>query len=145
MKVCSLCQVSKELSEFHKRAASKDGLASRCRACKAAENADWYSRCDQVDKIARKRDRVLAIKAWVSDYKAAHPCVDCGLRDHRVMDFDHVRGTKSMEISDMIRRGFSLDKIKEEIEKCDVRCSNCHRIRHYEEEVILGRRNGTPA
>jgi hypothetical protein len=27
----------------------------------------------------------------------------------------------------MIQSGYSIAKIKEEIEKCEVRCANCHR------------------
>lgn len=33
MKHCNTCGTTKENSEFHKRAASKDGLAARCRSC----------------------------------------------------------------------------------------------------------------
>ena len=33
MKICGACKKEKDSSEFHKRAASKDGLAARCRSC----------------------------------------------------------------------------------------------------------------
>jgi hypothetical protein len=37
-KKCSKCGEVKPVSEFHKRAASKDGYATRCKVCKKAEN-----------------------------------------------------------------------------------------------------------
>lgn len=43
------------------------------------------------------------------------------------MDFDHVRGEKAFSIA--VRYVHSLDKLFAEIEKCDIVCANCHRIR----------------
>lgn len=33
MKHCNICNTTKDDSEFHKRKASKDGLAARCKSC----------------------------------------------------------------------------------------------------------------
>ena len=55
-------------------------------------------------------------------------CVDCGNRDIRVLDFDHVRAPKFDSVSSMVRRGLSVDVILAEIAKCEVRCKNCHAI-----------------
>lgn len=60
-------------------------------------------------------------------YLADHACVDCGEPDPMVLEFDHINGTKLGNISDMISGAFSWRRILEEIEKCDVRCANCHR------------------
>lgn len=45
------------------------------------------------------------------------------------LDFDHVRGEKLFSIGFARGSGKSLEVILEEIAKCDVVCSNCHRIR----------------
>lgn len=37
MKICTVCKVEKELSCFNIRRASKDGLQSRCRTCRAEQ------------------------------------------------------------------------------------------------------------
>lgn len=58
-------------------------------------------------------------------------CVDCGTRDIRVLEFDHVRGIKVSTIGNMVRMGYSIDALKAEIAKCDIRCSNCHAIATY--------------
>jgi hypothetical protein len=55
-------------------------------------------------------------------------CVDCGTSDIRVLEFDHVRGTKVASVGSMVRRGHALAAIRAEIAKCDVRCRNCHAI-----------------
>lgn len=57
------------------------------------------------------------------------PCADCAKTfPYYVMDFDHVRGTKLFTLGEApARRG--RDQILEEAAKCDVVCSNCHRIR----------------
>lgn len=67
---------------------------------------------------------------WVNSYKTSHPCADCNTLYPAVcMDFDHVRGKKSENVASMVYRGASNLKILEEITKCDLVCSNCHRIR----------------
>lgn len=56
-----------------------------------------------------------------------NPCVDCGEDDPVVLEFDHVRGDKAGSISLMIHNGVSLETLIIEINKCQVRCANCHR------------------
>lgn len=57
------------------------------------------------------------------------PCVDCGGRfPPCAMDFDHVRGAKSYTIGASAMRRKSLPA---ELAKCELRCANCHRIRHH--------------
>jgi hypothetical protein len=63
-------------------------------------------------------------------YLLRHPCVDCGEVDTRVLEFDHVRGRKSAAISFLVRIGYPWQRIVKEIAKCEVRCANCHRLRH---------------
>jgi len=46
------------------------------------------------------------------------------------LEFDHVRGKKIKAVARMAQDAFSLESIIEEIAKCDVRCSNCHKKRH---------------
>jgi transposase-like protein len=53
-------------------------------------------------------------------------CVDCGERDLRVLDFDHV-GPKRANVTALARLGWSLEVIDSEIEQCEIRCANCHR------------------
>ena len=41
-KICTTCHIKKELSEFTKRKASKDGMRSCCKACQAKNGKRYY-------------------------------------------------------------------------------------------------------
>ena len=47
------------------------------------------------------------------------------------LDFDHLDGAdKKFQIADALRLRVGLSTLKAELEKCEVRCANCHRKRH---------------
>jgi len=70
-------------------------------------------------------------KRKLAEIKQASGCVDCGEQNPIVLDFDHIRD-KKYNVSRMIHDGFSWKAIMKEIQKCEVVCANCHRIRtHY--------------
>lgn len=76
------------------------------------------------------RQRLLAFREWINSLKKK-PCKDCGGKFHPVvMDLDHVRGEKIKNISGMW--SWEREKVLEELEKCDLICSNCHRVRTHE-------------
>lgn len=50
------------------------------------------------------------------------------------MDFDHARGIKEFELRTVSKTNISRKRILEEVAKCDVICSNCHRIRTFSKE-----------
>ena len=59
------------------------------------------------------------------------PCADCGVSfPYYVMDFDHVRGLKAFDIGASLRNK-NFAQLKEEVEKCEVVCANCHRVREH--------------
>jgi hypothetical protein len=61
------------------------------------------------------------------EYLLQHPCVDCGEADPVVLEFDHVNGDKDGNIGNMIGSGRTWRRLLIEIDKCEVRCANCHR------------------
>ena len=66
---------------------------------------------------------------YLRDLKTKTPCVDCGINyPYYVMDFDHVRGQKHANVMELVST-LSKKRIDEEIAKCEIVCSNCHRIR----------------
>jgi hypothetical protein len=71
---------------------------------------------------------------YVITYLDSHPCVDCGESDPIVLDFDHMdRKRKSFGVSEGIHFR-SLPNLVKEIDKCVVRCANCHRRKTASEE-----------
>lgn len=75
-------------------------------------------------------------KRYVNEIKSKSECIDCGENNPLVLDFDHVKGDKVMAVSDMIGSAYSLAAIQREIKKCEVRCSNCHRVVTHERRKI---------
>lgn len=67
-------------------------------------------------------------KKRLAEIKQSSGCVDCGEKNHIVLDFDHLRD-KKYNVSRMIHDGFSWKAIMREVSKCEVVCANCHRIR----------------
>jgi len=134
-KICTMCGVLKNRSEFRRTCYSPDGLNSNCTKCKKQVEQTWYSKnkdivCYKV-KLATKRNKV-ACRRYVIQYLTNHPCVDCGETDLMVLDFDHIiPADKLYSISRLLSgtTNISLKRLKVEIEKCAVRCANCHRKR----------------
>jgi hypothetical protein len=129
MKICHRCKESKPLTEFNLNRAKVDGYASTCRACMKVYRKEHYHKYKKkviVDVLCRRDD----IRKEIWEYKASHSCIDCGESDPVVIDFDHLED-KEFNISHGVARGFSINRIMKEIEKCDVVCANCHRRRTY--------------
>lgn len=135
-KVCGTCSESKALTEFNRRARSPDGLQSVCRECNRESARRYYAanREKHIQVIGeRKRQRRRQLQRFVADYLRAHPCLDCGATDLRVLDFDHrPNEIKREAVMKLVVLGFSESIVMAEIEKCDVRCRNCHAIVTYE-------------
>lgn len=75
----------------------------------------------------RRRDQFRNIVREFLD----HPCVDCGQRfPLPAMVTDHVRGEKFRNVSWWMNGSGTEDGLRAELAKCDVRCANCHAIRH---------------
>lgn len=88
---------------------------------------------------ARRALVVVEVRDWVLRHLRAHPCVDCGEDDVRVLEFDHRDGAvKGAAVAVLARGGYSLDRVRSEIVQCDVRRANCHRRRTHEQRGWWG-------
>ena len=98
--------------------------------CKKLIDRNYYH--SNLERKERIRKRNNSAKDKLRDYVAKileSGCVDCGNKDIRVLEFDHIEG-KDYSISSLIRSASNMDKLNEELSKCEVRCANCHRIRY---------------
>lgn len=121
-KVCSHCKVEKLLRCYYKNKSNPDGYSDWCMSCQVSATP-YDKKVQSVNKL-RYRNR-----KYVWEYQKAHPCVDCGESDPILLEFDHVRGEKLGNISQMSQNSRSIESIQAEIDKCDVVCANCHRRR----------------
>jgi hypothetical protein len=102
-----------------------------CRSCQSHYGKQHYQiyRSAYIQKARIRNAAQSKINAeFLIEYLSDHPCVDCGEADIVVLEFDHQRD-KLLNVSVLSREGYSLDKLKQEIAKCEVVCANCHRRR----------------
>ena len=143
LRFCIKCRVMKPITDFVfiNRALGK--RQSWCRPCDARYKRAWYEK-NREEHIAKVRVSNLRTtrenQARILTYLLAHPCVDCGEPDPLVLDFDHLRD-KRQTISFMVQRRWCWATIDAEIQKCDVRCANCHRRKTARERGYTGRGN----
>lgn len=99
----------------------------------------YYLGIGQKDKtIKRIRDTRNKITKYIQEYKSKHVCADCKENyPYWILEFDHL-GNKSFTISQYKQHSLSLSKIKKEIKKCDVVCSNCHKNRTFHRKLKNG-------
>jgi hypothetical protein len=138
MKRCVTCGLTLEVSNFNRKRSATDGLQNICRDCNRARARRYYRENREkhlriiVERTARAR---RTAREFAGEYLLSHPCLDCGERDLRVLDFDHRPGSgKTRNVMYLVNNGYSLERIRAEIERCDVRCRNCHARVTYERD-----------
>lgn len=92
---------------------------------------------DRAKRRMKERDRRLDRYQRIYDYLKGKTCADCPENDPRVLQFDHVRGVKTAGVSRMAKNKVSWPRILEEIEKCEIRCANCHARKTFIEGKFL--------
>tara|TARA_R100001530_G_scaffold58231_1_gene42306 strand:- start:532 stop:789 length:258 start_codon:yes stop_codon:yes gene_type:complete len=78
----------------------------------------------------KDKERIKVNRERLLKYKKTLNCSYCGLQDHRVLEFHHLKD-KDESISRMVNTGYGWKRIQNEITKCIPLCSNCHRIEHW--------------
>lgn len=125
IKKCNVCKENKDESKFSRKG---DGLAGYCKDCHKKYCKNHYNNNKSL-YYKRNKIRILKLKSFIESCKVGKKCLDCDISyPPYVMDFDHLKD-KKYNIAEMYQKGLGVEKIKEEIEKCELVCSNCHRIR----------------
>lgn len=84
--------------------------------------------------LERNKAYRQSIKEYIQNIKENTPCTDCGVKyEYYVMDFDHLRDKES-DINFLMATG-RIAAARKEIEKCELVCANCHRIRTHERSI----------
>lgn len=140
MKICTKCGLSEPQVTFEVQ-------RRQCVECVQAYNKAYYAKNAQKFKEYRETNRGHYRKLNVeilrrkrleryAEYERIKsvPCTDCGEPfPSYVMDFDHRDPlTKLGNVSTMVKKSIPWETVLKEIEKCDVVCANCHRVRTHE-------------
>jgi len=132
MKICTFCKHEKSHIEFVLKNKKTGQLHSRCKECQSNYSKQHYIKHKSAYKLRAYNNTKLYRKfnqKSIIEYLLTKSCVDCGNADIRVLDFDHVNiRTKKSEIGKLIRSS-SWSSVLDEIQKCEIRCANCHRIK----------------
>lgn len=88
---------------------------------------------------AQKRHRVK-VRKLLFEYLSTKKCIDCGENDPIVLDFDHrIPSEKFKPVSIMLSGHYSWKSVEKEIQKCEIRCANCHRRKTYLQFKFFGK------
>ena len=132
MRRCTRCGLLKPVADFAFEDLARGTRQSYCRSCQKAYRRGHYERNRDTyirREVARLRERRTANRKLLLAYLRSHACVDCGETDVLVLQFDHRdRSNKRRNVAFLVVRR-SWATVMKEIEKCDVRCANCHRRR----------------
>jgi len=126
LRVCRVCGLSKALIQFPLRSREKQTRQWICLECQRAYTNGWYARNSERSIAAaakRTRSRRKSARAKAGVVRVA--CVDCCEANPLLLDFDHL-WDKRADVSYMIHAGMSWKTIETEIDKCVIRCANCH-------------------
>jgi hypothetical protein len=130
---CTRCRRLLDETDFTFKDRAKGRRHSYCKYCMRELVRDHYRRNVQY-YIRKAKARSPSWRAVMQhkllSYLSRHPCVDCGEDDPVVLEFDHIDPTTKMfEVSILMKRRVGWCRVRTEIEKCVVRCANCHRRR----------------
>lgn len=122
---CPYCKIYKATNEFYQR--RETNCSGHCK------------KCVQVQTVQRGRK----LKLDCIEYKGGK-CQKCGYdKCQAALDFHH-RNPKEKDFSLCKKYGCRKisDRIKKELDKCDLLCSNCHREEHW--QLKIGREGLEP-
>lgn len=131
---CLKCNTEKPEEDFRWKSKKLEKRYPYCRLChNAYERTLKHSTPEHLEKrlksyLNRKRKIGLPIQQKIIEYLLEHPCVDCGFSNPLGLQFDHMRD-KSFQISDYYYKPNAWESIELEIQKCEVRCANCHQMK----------------
>lgn len=135
-KKCNTCLQILPKEDFNRRVRGPDGRQSVCRVCQHKRDASLYkeNRSFRKEQIKQRRQEVgRKLKLIIGEAKAGKACLDCGISNLHPcqMDFDHIVGPKEFDISKAANLCVSEDALLNEMQKCQLVCANCHRLRTF--------------
>lgn len=139
MKGCNKCGFSKQTTDFYVRKSGERAgqYYEKCKECYKSRGRSYYGQNKEKQLALAKLRKLRYIderKKFLEEIKN-QPCLDCKKKyPVWVMDFDHRNACEKIDSVSKLafRKITSIQKIKDEIEKCDLVCANCHRQRTYD-------------
>jgi hypothetical protein len=100
---------------------------SYCTKCRKEYDREYHK-----NRIEKRKQETLAFKKstrdFINEYKNSSKCFCCEESESVCLDFHHLYD-KEFSLGAATGR-YSIERIKKEIDKCVILCSNCHRKLH---------------
>lgn len=127
---CNKCGEWKFVENFSK-SNKKRGYHSWCKSCVKEYDSKRY-KIKRKDLLEKRNKRLKLINEWCIKSKNKLKCENCGEEHVSCLEFHHLNEEqKDFNISTAVKMGYSIERLKNEMDKCVVLCSNCHRKLHY--------------
>lgn len=132
VKTCTKCKIQKPLEEFSKK---NKGFNSWCKKCMHIYLKNHYKL--NKDYYIQKTDfRKKVTISFIKSFKLKSKCAKCGETHPACLSFHHTGQDKKVNISEIMWKGWSLDRVMSEINKCEILCENCHRKLHWKDSYF---------
>ena len=136
-KICGITADNKELLSLfinHKQSKfSKKNLCKKCNSKKLRTQETNEKNRIRTNKL-RLENKIQGLIYVKEYYGYPFECMLCGYTSDLFAPFDlHHRNNKEKEGTPSQLMKQSFNRFKVEVQKCDLLCSNCHRIKHYKE------------
>lgn len=132
-KICTKCKVLQPLENFCFRKKTKDGRSWHCKNCRNKWFKEFYSKNKErhIKNVGIRNIRVREeSQLIINKMKEQYGCLFCSESTPICLDFHHINPEdKKYEVSTLVSAG-NMIKVYEEISKCILICSNCHRKLH---------------
>ncbi|WP_435348676.1 homing endonuclease associated repeat-containing protein [Haloarchaeobius sp. HRN-SO-5] len=143
---CDRCDVSSPLClDFHHREEHEKEMAVNKMVPSGYSKADIRAEIEKcvllcancharehtaaIDPSAEQRTKEERLRAWTRAYKRERGCSRCHENDPRCLQFHHVE-EKTLGVGAMIANSYAESAVRDEVEKCEILCANCHRQEH---------------
>lgn len=131
--ICSKCNKEKNENDFYLKNTQTGKRQGVCKNCKLEEGKEHYkkNKSKYIFKAIQSNKKILE---WYRNYKSTLKCSRCEENHPSTLDFHHLDPSQKENTVFNILQSKGRLRAIEEIKKCIVLCSNCHRKLHWKEK-----------
>lgn len=134
-KKCSKCKQELEFSQFRWRNKAKGVLHSQCKNCeKQVDKIRYKNSFTRQNSVLTRAEQQKENNLFIVNTLKAKGCAKCGEKRLYLMDFHHVNSEDKVNTIAHMTKSASKETLLNELDKCIILCSNCHREFHYFEK-----------
>jgi len=132
---CTVCKniFPENKDYFGKHKLNSLGLDTYCKLCRRKKTRENYHKNKEKWNITHNKTRDIKKNKIIEFKQNSNGCEKCGEKRYYLLDFHHLNNSeKIFQIAQGEQKGWN--KIEQEIKKCILLCSNCHREFHHQEK-----------